>query len=57
MAQNGLPFGAPQDTPHQDPYSTPLTNTAMDDDIEDPNDWEYEYSSAETEVSFLHLDY
>jgi hypothetical protein len=46
-SQPGTSSGATP--PHHDPYSGPLTAAY----IEDSEEWEYEYSSKETEVVLL----
>jgi hypothetical protein len=51
MAQHDVQFGtATEATPPHDPYSRPLTTAAPNGGTEDPEEWEYEYSTTETEV-------
>jgi hypothetical protein len=54
MAQHDVQYGtAIGATPPQNRYSTPLTVTPNNGDIEDPEEWEYEYSTTETEVGAI----
>jgi len=57
MAHPDVPFTAEEDTPPQDPFATPLTVNDLEHESEDPDDWEYEYSTTETEVGALMLIY
>ena len=58
MAQLNEPFTAePENTPLQDPFATPLTVDDLEDDVENPDEWEYEYSTTETEVRAPQLIY
>jgi hypothetical protein len=41
-----------EQTPAQNPYSTALTAPAVQNEAEDPDEWEYEYSTTETEVRY-----
>ena len=51
MAQPNDPFTAePDNTPLQDPFATPLTVNDLEDEAGNPDEWEYEYSTTETEV-------
>jgi len=43
-----------QHTP-QDPFATPMTTNDLQQESENPDDWEYEYSTTETEVEALNL--
>ena len=55
MEQSGTPFGAgpSEATPSQDPFSRPPTAPFGDHPDENEEQWEYEYSTAETEVPIL----
>lgn len=53
MAQNDAPFAVfppLENTPPQDPYSMPMTVNPLVENTDDSEDWEYEYSTTETEV-------
>lgn len=54
MAQNDVRYGtAIEATPPQNQYSTPLTVTTNNGEIEDLEEWEYEYSTTETEAGAI----
>jgi len=55
MEQSGTPFGAgpSEATPSQDPFSRPPTAPFGDHPDENEEQWEYEYSTTETEVPIL----
>lgn len=58
MAQFDAPFLAPPlYTPPQDPFATPLTAPAFDTKPENEAEWEYEYSTTETEVCAAFLNF
>lgn len=59
MAQSGAPFAAPplpENAPPPDPYSMPMTIDALAGNASDDyEEWEYEYSTTETEVCTLYV--
>lgn len=55
MAEYHSPYGfdSYQATPPQYPFATPLYDASEQNGDEGFDDWEYEYSTTETEVRFV----